>query len=76
MFILSCGTEVHLDCSLFAIYETELILYRKAAEVTVTCPEPIAWTVDGELGGTTAEAHIRNCHRAIRILEPEEGEHA
>ena len=57
-------------------YDSELILYRKAAEVTVSCPEPIAWTVDGELGGTTAEAHIRNCHRAIRILEPEEGEHA
>lgn len=55
---------------------SDLILYRKAAEVTVSCGEAIAWTVDGELGGSTPSAGIRNCHKAIRILRPEEGEHA
>ena len=57
-------------------YDSDLILYFKAEEVTVESDEPIAWTVDGEMGGTTAEARVRNCHRAIRILKPEEEEHA
>ena len=57
-------------------YETELILFLKAAEITVSSDEPIAWTVDGEMGGTVTEARVKNCCRAIRILKPEEGEHA
>ena len=57
-------------------YESDLILSLKAAEITVRSDEPIAWTVDGEMGGTTTEARVQNCHRAIRILKPEEGEHA
>ncbi len=56
--------------------ESDLILYLKAAEITVESDEPIPWTVDGEMGGTTASARVRNCHRAIRILKPEEDEHA
>jgi len=57
-------------------YDSDLILYRKAEEVTVSCDEPIDWTVDGELGGSKTEARVRCCHRAIRILRPEEGENA
>jgi len=51
-------------------------LFLKAAEIVVESSEPIAWTVDGEMGGTTAEARVRNCYRAIRILKPEEEEYA
>lgn len=57
-------------------YDSDLILFLKAAEIVVESSEPIAWTVDGEMGGTTAEARVRNCHRAIRILKPEEEEYA
>ncbi len=57
-------------------YESDLILSLKAAEITVNSEEPIDWTVDGEMGGAVTEARIKNCHRAIRILRPEEGEHA
>ena len=57
-------------------YDSDLILSMKAAEITVESDEPIDWTVDGEMGGTTSEARVRNCHRAIRILKPEEEEHA
>ena len=57
-------------------YDSDLILYRKAEEVTVSCGEAIDWTVDGELGGSKTEARVRCCRHAIRILRPEEGENA
>ncbi len=57
-------------------YSSELIVSMKASEVTVRGEQPIAWTVDGEMGGVKTEARVMNCHRAIRILRPKEGEHA
>lgn len=38
----------------------------------VTCAEPIAWTVDGESGGTVTEVEIGNVHKAIRVVTGED----
>lgn len=57
-------------------YDTDQFLSLKAASVTVTSTQPLAWTVDGENGGETTEARLVNCHRAIQILKPKESEDA
>ena len=36
--------------------------------VTVETDEPVAWTLDGESGGTVREVTIRNCYRPITVI--------
>ncbi len=38
-----------------------------AGDITFTCDQPVAWTVDGEFGGKQAVTHVRNLDRAIVI---------
>ena len=57
-------------------YNTEQIIYCKASKVFISGKEPVAWTVDGENGGTVASVDIQNCHKAIRILKPKGNENA
>ena len=38
-----------------------------AGEVTFTCDQPVAWTVDGEFGGEQAVTHVENLPRALTI---------
>lgn len=40
----------------------------QSSEIVFECDEPVAWTLDGEFGGDTAMARIRNNARAIRIM--------
>lgn len=65
-----------LDVTTRHYSECPQILYRKAAEVTIQCDTPVAWTVDGEAGGETPLARVRCCHQAIQILKPKESENA
>lgn len=44
------------------------LLHFRTARLTVTCPTPLPWTLDGEYGGCPAVAHIENCHHGIRII--------
>ncbi len=37
----------------------------------VTCDEPVAWTIDGESGGSFTEAEIQNVPHAIRVITGE-----
>ena len=57
-------------------YHTDQFLCLKAERVSVSCDQEVAWTVDGELGGSTKEVRMENCKRAIRILTPKENEDA
>lgn len=42
--------------------------YFKTAEITVKCEKPLAWTLDGENGGSHLKTHI-TCHqKALRII--------
>lgn len=46
-------------------------LASHAKELRVEFPEPIAWTVDGEEGGSCTVAELKNLPGAIRILVPQ-----
>ena len=43
------------------------VLAFPASEVTFTCDQSVAWTVDGEFGGEQAVTTVRNRSRAITI---------
>jgi len=38
-----------------------------AGDITFTCDQPVAWTVDGEFGGEQAATHIENLNQAITM---------
>lgn len=44
----------------------------KTSSITLTCDEQIAWTRDGEYGGSHKKVDLRICPGQFRILVPEE----
>lgn len=46
-----------------------------AGNITFTCDQPVAWTVDGEFGGEQAVTHVRNLPQALTMAcgTPAEG---
>lgn len=40
----------------------------QARDITFSCDEQVAWTLDGEFGGDVEQVRIRNLHQAIRIM--------
>lgn len=49
--------DINADC----------MLYFRTEQVSIESREPIAWTLDGEYGGSHEKALIRNCHKAITM---------
>lgn len=43
--------------------------FYKASKVTVTCDEPLDWTLDGEHATSDGSVVIENVHRAVRFLK-------
>lgn len=52
--------------------DTACMYCFKTAHITFESDEPIAWTLDGEYGGSHTEVDIRNEMQALRIMAPEE----
>lgn len=50
--------------------DSGVIVHFKAPWVRITSEEEIAWTLDGEFGGSVAEVEIKNLHRAITVAAP------
>lgn len=50
--------------------DSGVIVHFKAPWVRITCGEEIAWTLDGEFGGSVTEVQIKNLHRAITVAVP------
>lgn len=44
------------------------IIYEKAANITITCDEPVKWTLDGEYGGEYTVSKVKNLKRAVPII--------
>ena len=44
------------------------IIRVKASEITFESDEPISWTVDGEFGGNTKIAEVKNIPRAFSVI--------
>lgn len=45
----------------------ECMLYFRASRLTIESSEPIAWTLDGEYGGSHEQVVIRNRHKAVTM---------
>lgn len=50
------------------IDDTELIYSFKSSEIQFSSEEEVAWTLDGEFGGTHREVSIENMQRALEIV--------
>lgn len=44
------------------------VLGFQTAELTLTCADPLPWTLDGEYGGCPTTVHIRTCPQVLRIV--------
>lgn len=44
------------------------IYFLRASEVTITCAEEVAWTLDGEFGGIAKAAVIQNHNKALTFI--------
>lgn len=49
--------DINADC----------MLYFRAGSLTIESKEPIAWTLDGEFGGSHEQVTIRNRHKAVTM---------
>lgn len=49
-------------------FDDSNIIYEKAANVTITCDDPIKWTIDGEYGGEYKVSKIKNLEKAVSII--------
>ena len=47
--------------------DTDTMYCFRTAEVVLESKEPVAWTLDGENGGTHTEVRIRNINKRIEI---------
>lgn len=65
-----------MACLLNRVIDTKAIHCFKTSKVTVESAEPIAWTLDGENGGTHRQVVIENKCKAveIRVKAPQGGE--
>lgn len=50
--------------------DPEYMYYFKAGEIHFTSDEPVAWTRDGENGGSHTEVTIKNLKQAVTIFKP------
>lgn len=48
-------------------FDTNAMYYFRTAELTLESEEPVAWTLDGENGGSHTKAVIRNLCRKVEI---------
>ncbi|MBE6717687.1 MAG: diacylglycerol kinase family lipid kinase [Ruminococcaceae bacterium] len=46
------------------------VIFFHTKNVTITCEEPVKWTVDGEFGGKLDKVNIKNNPGAINIFKP------
>lgn len=52
--------------------DTEYMYCFKSSEIRFESETEVAWTLDGEYGGSHREARVRNCEKAIEIIVPED----
>lgn len=45
----------------------ECMLYFRTGSLSIESWEPMAWTLDGEYGGSHRQVDIRNCHKVITM---------
>ena len=53
-------------------FDNDSFIFARASELRFEFDAPVAWTVDGEFGGSVTDVTISNHHRAIDIVIPQE----
>ena len=53
-------------------YSSKFVDFFKAREITVQSQSPIQWSLDGECYDAQQKGIIKNCHKAINIILPNE----
>ena len=48
--------------------EASIVESIKISEVTISCDQPISWSLDGEFGGEYTEVTIKNCKQALELV--------
>lgn len=65
------GNPMELNAVMAALLNRNInadcMLYFRTDRLTIESPGPIAWTLDGEYGGSHEKAIIRNRHKAITM---------
>ena len=51
--------------------DTPAVITFQTGNVTITADEPLAWTTDGEYGGTYAVSRLDNLPRALNMIKGE-----
>ena len=57
-------------CLLRQDFQEPYFITYQASEATFEFDEPVAWTLDGEYGGSVTRVGVRNHQRAIEIIVP------
>lgn len=65
------GNPMELNAVIAALLNRDInadcMLYFRTEQVVIESPAPIAWTLDGEYGGSHEKARIYNRHKAITM---------
>lgn len=74
IFVRKPRNPIELNAILAAIIirevDTKYMFYAKTDYLMVQSEDEVAWTLDGEYGGTYKEVVIRNCQQALEIIIP------
>ena len=68
--ILELGASLQSLIQKTSVEGSALISFQ-TSKLTVTCDQPIPWTIDGEYGGSHTVNVVENCPRAISIIQGE-----
>lgn len=51
-------------------YQSGAIVFGRTRSAQILCPEPLNWTLDGELAADVQQVHVENLHSAIQLIVP------
>jgi diacylglycerol kinase family enzyme len=52
------------------VKKTKMVYSFKTNKLTVQAEEEVAWTLDGEFGGSHKEVTVKNLHKSLEIRVP------
>lgn len=63
--------KVFLKTSLKQDYSDNDIEFIRTSKLKITSSEPVDWTIDGEYAGANVDINIKNHHKAITLVSPD-----
>ncbi|MCR4589336.1 MAG: YegS/Rv2252/BmrU family lipid kinase [Lachnospiraceae bacterium] len=50
----------------------DYVSFFRTSEISFTSDGSVDWTLDGEFGGSLKEVKVRNCHKALTVMVPQD----